>query len=134
MTPGRASPSKRTLVGGGQPSTPLVPIFWYIRSFDLEKNKGRTFKMERRRLEAELGQEHFCPLAERFYRWNFPPRGGNRSCRHHQQPSHIWEANLHQHLQQHHLNANPSSSLVFNLVTGTIDWCLWVTSSVDHIL
>ena len=37
MTPGRASPSKRTLVGGGQPGPPLVPIFWYIRSFDLEK-------------------------------------------------------------------------------------------------
>ncbi|XBJ00502.1 hypothetical protein VPH35_020388 [Triticum aestivum] len=26
------------------------------------------------------------------------------------------------------------SSLVFNLVIGTIDWCLWVTSSVDYIL
>ena len=28
----------------------------------------------------------------------------------------------------------PSSSLVFNLVTGTIDWFLLVTSSVDYIL
>ena len=31
--------------------------------------------MERRRLEAELGQEHFCPSAERFRRENFPPGG-----------------------------------------------------------
>ena len=30
--------------------------------------------------------------------------------------------------------SNPSSSLVFNLCTRTIDWCLWVTSSVDYIL
>ena len=29
--------------------------------------------MKRRRLEAELGQEHFCPPAERFRRGNFPP-------------------------------------------------------------
>ena len=34
-----------------------------------------TFGMERRRLEAELGQEHFCPQAERFRRGNFPPGG-----------------------------------------------------------
>ena len=31
--------------------------------------------MERHRLEAELGQEHFCPMAERFRRGNFPPGG-----------------------------------------------------------
>ena len=31
--------------------------------------------MKRRRLEAELGQEHFCPPAERFHRGNFPPEG-----------------------------------------------------------
>ena len=90
--------------------------------------------MERRRLEVELGQEHFCPPAERFRWGNFPPGGGNQSHRHHQQPSHIRETNLHQHLQQHHLISNPSSSLVFNLVSGTIDWRLWVASSVDYIL
>ena len=48
--------------------------------------------------------------------------------------SHLGEGNLHQHLQQHHLLLNPNSSLVFNLVTGTIDWYFWVTSSVDYIL
>ena len=31
--------------------------------------------MERHRLEAELGQEHFCPPAERFRQGNFPPGG-----------------------------------------------------------
>ena len=104
------------------------------RSFWPRKNKERTFGMERRRLEAELGQEHFCPPVERFRRGNFPPGGGNHRHHHHQQLSHLGEGNLHQHLQQHHLLSNPSSSLVFNLCTGTLDWYLWVTSSVDYIL
>ena len=30
---------------------------------------------ERCRLEAEPGQEYFCPPAERFRRGNFPPDG-----------------------------------------------------------
>ena len=132
--PGRAREPRRALVGCAHPGPPPVPIFWYISHFDLEKNKERTFGTERRRLEAELGQEHFCPPAERFRRGNFPPGGGNHRHHHHQQLSHLGEGNLHQHLQQHHLISNPSSSLVFNLVTGTIDWCLWVTSSVDYIL
>ena len=62
--------------------------------------------MKRRRLEAELGQEHFCPPAERFRRWNFPPGGGNHRHHNHQQLSHLGEGNLHQHLQQHHLLSN----------------------------
>ena len=65
---------------------------------------------------------------------NVPPGGGNHHHHHHQQLSHLGEGNLHQHLQQHHLLSNPSSSLVFNLCIGTIGWCLWVTSSVDYIL
>ena len=113
--------------------TPGAHLLVY-KSFWPRKIKQSTFRMERRRLEAELGQEHFCPPAERFHRGNFPPGGGNHRHHHHQQLSHLWEGNLHQHLQQHHLISNPSSSLVFNLVTGTIDWCLWVTSSVDYIL
>ena len=104
------------------------------KSFWPRKNKERTFGTERRRLEAELGQEHFCPPAERFCRGNFPPGGGNHRHHHHQQLSHLGEGNIHQHIHQHHLISNPSSSLVFNLYTGTIDWCLWVTSSVDYIL
>ena len=50
--------------------------------------------MERRHLEAELGQEHFCPPAEQFRRGNFPSGGENPSHGHLQQPSHLWEANL----------------------------------------
>ena len=42
--------------------------------------------------------------------------------------------NLHQHLHQHHLISNPSSSLVFNLCPKTSDWYLWVASSVDYLL
>ena len=127
------SPPRRALVGAALLGPPSVPIFWYISHFDLEKNKGRTFEMERRRLEVELGQEHFCPPAEQFRRGNFPPGGGNHRHHHHQQLSHLGEGNLHQHLQQHHLLSNPSSSLVFSLVTGTIGWYLWVTSSADYI-
>ena len=64
--PGRARRPRRTLVGAALLGPPPVPIFWYISHFDLEKNKGKAFRMERHRLEAELGQEHFYPPAERF--------------------------------------------------------------------
>ena len=121
--------------GGLQPpwSTSSAHLLVY-KSFLPRKNKEKTFGAERRRLEAELGQEHFCPPAERFCRGNFPSEGGNHRHRHHQQLSHLGEGNLHQHLHQHRLISNPSSSLVFNLVTRTIDWCQGVTSSVDYIL
>ena len=134
MGTGRAREPKRALVGCAHPGPPPVPIFWYISHFDLEKNKEKTFRTEHHRLETELGQEHFCPPVERFRWGNFPPGGGNRRHHNHQQLSHLGEGNLHQNLQQHHLLSNPSSSIVFNLVTGTIDWWLWVTSSVDYIL
>ena len=48
--------------------------------------------MERRCLEAELGQEHFCPPAERFRRGNFPPGEGNHRHHHHQQLSILGKA------------------------------------------
>ena len=121
-------------VGTTHQGAPPVPIFWYIGHFDLEKNQEETFEMKRRRLEAELGQEHFCHPAKRFRRGNFPPGGGNHRHHHHQQLSHLGEGNLHQHLPQHHLISNRSTSLVFILVTGTIDWYLWVASSVDYSL
>ena len=90
--------------------------------------------MKRRRLKAEIGQEHFGPPAERFRWGNFPPEGGNHRHRHHQQPSHLWEGHLHQHIQYNNVLSNPSSSFMFNLCAGTLDWYLWVTSSVDYIL
>ena len=54
-------PKKFTWVGAALLGPPPVPIFWYISHLDLEKSKERTFGTKRRRLEAELGQEHFCP-------------------------------------------------------------------------
>ena len=104
--------ARRALVVAALLGPPPMTFFWYISHFDLEKNKERTFGTKRHRLEAELGQEHFCPPAERFCRENFAPGGGNRSHRHHQQPSQCGRINLHQHLHQHHLISNPSSSLV----------------------
>ena len=131
---GRARQPMRALVGCALLGPPPVPIFWYISHLDLEKNKGRTFETKRHRLEAKLGQEHFCPPAERICPGNFPPGGGNHCPHHRQQLSHLGEGNLHQHPQRHHLLSNPSSYLVFNLCTATIDWCLWATCSVDYIL
>ena len=54
--------------------------------------------MKRRRLEAELGQEHFFPPVERFRRGNSPLGRGNHRPHHHQQFSHLGEGYLHQHL------------------------------------
>ena len=71
---------------------------------------------------------------ELFCRGNFPPGGGNHHHRHHQRSSHREGVNLHQHLHQHHLLSNPSSSLVSNLCIKTSDWYLWVASSVDYSL
>ena len=129
--PGRAW---RDLVGCALLGPPPVPIFWYISHFDLEKIRrghvGRSAAASRR----NLGRSTFAVRRSDSAGGNFPPGGGNHRHHHHQQLSHLGEGNLRQHLQQHHLLSNPSSSLVFNLVTGTIDWCLWVTSSVDYIL
>ena len=52
--------------GCAQPGPPPVPIFWYVSHFNQEKNQTRTFGMKHRRLEAELGQEHFFPPAEQL--------------------------------------------------------------------
>ena len=62
------------------------------KSFLPRKNKEKTFGAERRCLEVELGQEHFCPPAERFCQGNFPPGGGNHRHHHHQQLYHLGRA------------------------------------------
>ena len=98
---------RRALVGCAHPGPPLMPIFWYISHFDIEK-EGEDFWEKRPRLEVELGQEHLCPPVERFCLGNFPPGGGNHRTHHHQQLSHLGEGNFHQHLQQHPLISNPS--------------------------
>ena len=55
--------------GGSWPPRPTSGAHLLVyKSFWPRKNKERTFGTKHRRLEAELGQEHFCPPAERFCR------------------------------------------------------------------
>ena len=114
----------------GPPGRPLVPIFCYMKSFTLEKITSKlswrsTTTMRRNQSRA---------LAELFCRGNIPPGEGNRHHRHHHRSSHWEGVNLHQHLHQHHLISNPSSSLVSNPCIQTSNWYLWVASSVDYSL
>ena len=107
---------------------------WLYEVFRPGKNHKEAIRMKRRRLEAEPGQNQSRAPAELFCRGNFPPGGGNRSHHHYQRFSHRGRTNLHQHLHQHHLLLNPSSSLVSNLCLIAWDWYLWVASSVDYSL
>ena len=125
--PGRALPR-------GPSNRPPVPIFCYMTSSVREKNHKLAHGTKLRCHEAELGQKQSRSSAERFRRGNFSPGGENRSHRHHQRSSHREGVNLHQHLHQHHLLSNPSSSLVSYLCLKTSDWYLWVASSVDYSL
>ena len=90
--------------------------------------------MNRRRLEVELGQNQSRAPVELFCREDIPPGVGNRSHRHHQRSSHREGVNLHQHIHQHHLLSNSSSSLVSDLCLKTSNWYMWVASSVDYSL
>ena len=120
---------------------PSVPLFWYISHFDLDKIRRGLSRRSAAVSRWNLGRSTFA------LRWSDSAGGTslpeveimviiitNKSPILGREISHLGEGNLHQHLQQHHLISNPSSSLVFNLVTETIDWCLWVTSSVDYSL
>jgi len=102
----------------GPPGRPPMPIFCYMKSFTLEKIisklSGRDTAATRRNLGGtNLGLQRSCSAGETS------PREG---------------VNLHQHLHQHHLLSNPSSSLVSNLCPKSSDWYLWVASSVDYSL
>ena len=98
------------------------------------KNRREAFRTKHHRLEAEPGQNQSRALAELFCRGNIHSGGGNRSHRHDQRSSHREGVNLHQHLHQHHILSNPSSSLVFDLGPKTSDWYLCVANSVDYSL
>ena len=102
--------------GGHPPSTRVggAPIFCYMKSFTLEKNHKQAYGTKLRRHEAEPWRNQSRALAELFCRGHFPPGGGNHHHHHHQWSSHQEGVNLHQHLDQHHLLSNPSSSLVSN--------------------
>ena len=102
--------------------------------FRLKKNHKQAFGKKLRRHEAEPWRNQSRAQAELSCRGDFPPGGGNHRHRHHLRSSHWERANLHQHLHQHHLLSNPSSSLVSNLCPKASDWYLWVASSVDYSL
>ena len=141
--PGAHTLSRRQ--GAHPPCRARPPISWapwwasgihlllYHHSFP-GKNHGQAYGTKLRRHGAEPWRNQSRAPAELFCRGHFPPGGGNHHHRHHQQSSH-WEGfNLHQHLHQHHLLSNPSSSLISNLVSKTTNWYLWVASSVDYSL
>ena len=107
---------------------------WLYEVFRPGKNKKEAFGTKRRRLKAEPWRNQSRAPAELFCRGNIPPGGGNHHHRHHHRSCHHEGFNLHQHLHQHHLISNPSSSLVSNLCLKTSDWYLWVASSVDYSL
>ena len=98
------------------------------------KNQRQAYGTKLRRHEAQPWRNQSRALAELFCRGHLPPGGGNHHQRHHQRSSHREGVNIHQHLHQHHLLSNPSSSLVSNLVSKTTNWYLWVASSVDYSL
>ena len=117
-------------LSSGPPSGPLASIFCYIITFTLEKIvgklTGKNSAATRRNLGGtNLGPWRSCSVGETSLREGeiitivitIDPR-----------------VNLHQHLHQHHLISNPSSSLVSNLCPKASDWYLWVASSVDYSL
>ena len=126
-------PPRRALVPRGAPGPLLAPIFWYISAFDL-KNYREDFRDE---APPSRGRTWAGPilLSGGAILPGILPSGRGKS-----KPStsptisHRGRTNLHQHLHQHHLISNPSSSLVFNLCLKTSDWYLWVASSVDYSL
>ena len=92
--------------------------------FRPRKNHKEAFGTRLRRHEAEPWRNQSRAPVELFCRGNFPPGGGNHRHRHHQRSSHRERADLHQHLHQHHLLSNPSSSLVSNSCLIIWDWYL----------
>ena len=127
---GAPYPPGRAPLPYGSPGGPPMPIFCYMESFVEEKIIRKLLGGD----SAATRQNQSRAPAELFCRGNFPPGGGNQHHRHHQQSSHREGVNIHQHLHQHHLISNPSSSLVSNLCIQTLDWYLWVASSADYSL
>ena len=111
--------------GGLWPSRPTfgAHLLVYKSFFDLEKIRQRLSGWSAAVSRRNLGRSTFALWWSDSAEGTSFPEGGNHRHHHHQQLSHLGEGNLHQHLHQHHLISNPSSSLVFNLVTGTIDCC-----------
>ena len=126
----RVPPYRARPLSPGPPSGPPASIFCYIITLSLEKNRGQAYGTKLRRHKVEPWRNQSRALAELFCRGHFPPGGENHHQRDHQRSSHREGINLHQHLHQHHLLSNPSSSLCLK----TSDWYQWVASSVDYSL
>ena len=115
------------------PVGPPVAIFCYMKSFVrrkiISKLSGQDSAATRRNLGGtNLGLRQSCSAGDTSLRegeiiaiviTNAPLIGRGQS------PSTS---------SQHHLLSNPSSSLVSNLCPKTLDWYLWVASSVDYSL
>ena len=132
-SPGRARRPRRALVGAALLGPPSVPLFWYISQFDLEKIRkgllGRSAAASRR----NLGRSTFA-LRRSDFAGELPSRRGKSSSSSSPTTLPSWGGLSSSTSSHHQLLSNPSSSLVFNLCIKTIDWCSWVTSSVDYIL
>ena len=59
----------------GPPCGPPMAIFYYVDSFDEEKNHKPSFRTRLRRHEAEPWRNQSRALAELFCRGHFPPGG-----------------------------------------------------------
>ena len=88
----------------------------WLSPLEIFKTRSSINRLRRRRDPPRGGTWAGALLLSmrRFCRGNFTLGGGNQSHRHHQWSSHCGRTNLYQHLHQHHLISNPSSSLVFN--------------------
>ena len=98
------------------------------------KNKERTFETECRRLKAELGQEHFCSPVVLFRRDTSLPAGEVETIVITNNPLIVGGPIFINIFNSTISSQNCSPTLVFNLCMKTLDWYLWVTSSVDYIL
>ena len=131
---GAPYPPGRALRPCGPLGRPPTPIFCYMMCFDLEKIKrklsGRSATASRRNLgRTNLGLRRSCSAGETSLRVGEIEAIVITNDRLHQEG-----VNINQHLHQHHLLSNPSSSLVSDLSLKTSDWYLWVASSVDILL
>ena len=131
--PGRARRPRRALVGVALLGPPPVPIFWHISHFDLEKIRGGLSGQIAAASRRNLGRSTFA------LRWS--DSAGGTSLSEGEiiviiitNSSPILEREISINIFNNTISSQTRVHLVFNLVTGTIDWCLWVTSSVDYIL
>ena len=73
--PGRARPPRCALVGCGLLGPPLVPIFWYISGFDLEKIRGGLSGRSAAASRRNLGRSTFALRRSDSAGGTFLPKG-----------------------------------------------------------